>query len=88
MNEEKKLRLGEKFSINDIELNELEYGEKYKYLGQDENIGYDNILNKNRVLKEYFRRVRKIWSSELFSNNKTIAHNIFHPHNYSNNRYP
>ena len=28
-------------------------------------------------MKEYFRRVRKIWSSELFSNNKTIAHNIF-----------
>ena len=73
----KKTTLGEKFSINDIEHNELEYGEKYKYLDQDENIGYDNIPNKNRVLKEYFRRVRKIWSSELFSNNKTIAHNIF-----------
>ena len=59
------------------ELNELEYGEKYKYLGQDENIGYDNILNKTKVLKEHFIRVRKIWSSVLFSNNKTIAHNIF-----------
>ena len=55
----------------------MEYGEKYTYLGQDVNIGYDNILNKNRVLKEYFRRVRKIWSSELFSNNKTIVDNIF-----------
>ena len=72
-----KTTLSEKFSINDIEFNEFEYGEKYKYLGQDENIGYDNILNKNRVLKEYLRRVRKIWSSKLFSNNKTIAHNIF-----------
>ena len=28
-------------------------------------------------MKEYLRWVRKIWSSELFSNNKTIAHNIF-----------
>ena len=41
-----KTTLGENFSTNDIELNELEYGEKYKYLGQDENIGYGNILNK------------------------------------------
>ena len=28
----KKTTLGEKFSIDDIELNELEYGEKYKFL--------------------------------------------------------
>ena len=69
--------LGEKFGINDIELNEVKCGEKYKYLGQDENIVYGNVLNKRRVFNEYFRRIRKIWSSELFSNNKTISHNIF-----------
>ena len=73
----KRNTLGEKFGINDIELNEVECVEKYKHLGQDENIVYDNVLNKGRVLHEYFRRIRKIWSSELFSNNKTIAHNIF-----------
>ena len=55
----------------------MENGDQYKYLGQDESIGYDDELNKDRVRKEYFRRIRKIWSSELFSNNKTIAHNIF-----------
>ena len=69
--------LGEKFTINDVELNELVAGEKYKYLGQDEDISYDNTINKERVTREYFKRVRKIWSSELFSQNKTIAHNIF-----------
>ena len=73
----KNVSLGEKFGINGIELNELECGEKYKYLGQDEGIGYDNVLNKDRVMKEYYRRIRKIWTSELYSQNKTIAHNIF-----------
>ena len=56
---------------------ELEDGEQYKYLGQDECVGYDNTLNKDRVLKEYFRRIRKIWNSELYANNKVIAHNTF-----------
>ena len=44
----KKVSLGNNFRINDIELNELERGKKYKYLGQDEDIGYDNVLNKDR----------------------------------------
>jgi hypothetical protein len=72
-----KVSLGEKHTLNGIELNELDNGDQYKYLGQDESIGYDDVLNKDRVTKEYFRRVRKIWSSELFSNNKATAHNIF-----------
>ena len=49
----------------------------YKYLGQDENITY-NVLNKQRVMKEYMKRIHKIWSSELYSNNKVIAHNVYH----------
>ena len=73
----KRVSLGKNFGINDMDLNELECGEKYKYLGQDENVGYESALNKERVTKEYYRRVRKIWMSELYSNNKTIAHNIF-----------
>ena len=73
----KKESLGEKFSIEEMELNELEDGEPYKYLGQDECVGYDNALNKDRVLKEYFRRIRKIWNSELYANHKVIAHNTF-----------
>ena len=73
----RKRSLGEKFSVKEMELNELEDGEQYKYLGQDESVGYDNTLNKERVLKEYFRRIRKIWKSELYAGNKTVAHNTF-----------
>ena len=72
-----KVSLGETFGINDVKLNELGCDEKYKYLGQDGDIAYDNEINKDRVTKEYFRRVRKIWESELLSHNKTIAHNTF-----------
>ena len=28
-------------------------------------------------MKEYMKRIRKFWSSELYSNNKVIAHNMF-----------
>ena len=63
--------------MNGLELNELEIGESYKYLGQDEDISYKGELNKERVTKEYFRRVRKIWKSELYSRNKVMAHNTF-----------
>ena len=69
--------LKEKIFMNGLELNELEDGDSYKYLGQDENIQYDGKLNKERVVAEYFRRVRKIWNSELYSKNKVLAHNIF-----------
>ena len=34
-------------------------------------------LNQERVTNEYKRRVRKIWSSDLYSNNKITAHNTF-----------
>ena len=73
----KKASLGENFSINDVELKELENGEQYKYQGQDECVGYNEELNKDKETKEYYKRVRKIWSSELYENNKVIAHNIF-----------
>ena len=58
-------------------LNELEDGDSYKYLGTDENIRYQGKLNKETVTSEYFRRVRKIWNSELYSKNKVLAHNTF-----------
>ena len=48
-----------------------------KYLGQDEDIGFNDTLNKDRVTKEYFQRVRKMWSSELYANNKVTSHSIF-----------
>ena len=38
----KQVSLGRKFSINNIELNQLENGDCYKYLGQDEDIRFNN----------------------------------------------
>ena len=38
---------------------------------------YDGPLNKERITKEYLKRIKKIWSSELNSLNKVIAHNTF-----------
>ena len=46
-------------------------------MGQGEDIGLNDILNKARVIKEYFLRVRKIWSYELYARNKVTSHNIF-----------
>ena len=63
--------------MNGLELSELEDGDSYKYLGMDEDIQYQGKLNKDKVAKEYYRRVRKIWSSELYSKNKTHAYNSF-----------
>ena len=62
--------------MNDIVIQPVE-GDTYKYLGQDENINFDSPINKKRVTKEYFTRVRKIWASELSAYNKVIAHNSF-----------
>ena len=47
----KQLSLGRKFSIKNIELNHLENGDCYKYFGQDEDIRFNETLNKERVTK-------------------------------------
>ena len=44
---------GESIKTNGFVLNELEFSESYKYLGQDEDISYKGELNKERVVKEY-----------------------------------
>ena len=69
--------LTETITMNGLELNKLEEGDSYKYLGQDENIRYEGSLNKERIATEYYRRVRKIWNSELDGKNKVTAHNTF-----------
>ena len=74
---EKKKSLGVSLRLNDLQIGELENGECYKYLGQDEDIGFDNELNKERVTAEYRKRVKKIWNSQLYSPNKVLSHNIF-----------
>ena len=53
--------LGDTIDINGLHLKELEEGNTYKYLGQDEAVGFASPLNKEKVTKEYYRRVRKIW---------------------------
>ena len=45
--------------MNGVTTHEMEEGEPYRYLGQDETIGYFGKLNKNRVRSEYFGRVKK-----------------------------
>ena len=69
--------LGTKLTTIKIDIREPESEETYKYHRQDEDIGFKGELNKQQVMKEYLKRVRKIWYSELYSQNKVGAHNIF-----------
>ena len=73
----KRKTLGDTIDINGLHLEELEEGDTYKYLGQDEAVGLSSPLNKDKVTKEYYRRVRKIWESELYAKHKIMAHNMF-----------
>ena len=63
--------------MNGLKIQPIKDGESYKYLGQDENLSYDGPVNKERVCKEYLKRVKKIWSSELSAYNKYVSHNAF-----------
>ena len=51
---------GKAIIMNGVTIKGLEEGESYRYLGQDESIGHEGSLNKERVGKEYYRRVRQI----------------------------
>ena len=63
--------------VNRLEIQEIKDGDIYKYLGVDESVGIDDPLNKQRIIKEYKSRVKKIWNSELNGHNNSIAHNAF-----------
>ena len=65
----KKKSLGVNLCLNDFKISELENGKCYKYLGQDEDIEFDNVLNKERVTAEYLKRAKKIWNSQLYARN-------------------
>ena len=45
--------LGKFLTLDETKLAELTEGKCYKYLGQDENIGYNDVLNKERVIKNH-----------------------------------
>ena len=46
--------------INGLKIQENQAGDNYRYLGIDESGGIDGPLNKQRVIKEYKSRVKKI----------------------------
>ena len=48
-----KSEIGEPIKVNNLTITEIEEGDHYKYLGIDESDGYDEPLNKQRVIKEY-----------------------------------
>ena len=67
----------EDLKINNLNIKPIKDSDTYKYLDIDENISYVGTVNKERVMKEYLTRVKKIWQSELSSFNKVIAYNTF-----------
>ena len=60
-------------TVNNLTLQEIEDGDHYRYLGMEESVGIDGILNKSKAIKEYKTRIRRIWSSEFNAANKSIA---------------
>ena len=69
--------IGHPIQINGVKIQELAKEKTYKYLGLDESTSYDTELNKEKISKEYIRRIRKIWSSQLNGFNKIQATNSF-----------
>lgn len=49
----------------------------YRYFGIDKNIRYVGAINKQKIVKENYHRIKKIWNSDLSSLNKVIAHKTF-----------
>ena len=55
------------------EIQELEQGKTYKYLGVEESEGIQHQQMKERLKQEYRRRLRMIMKSELNARNKITA---------------
>ena len=60
---------------DDTEVQELDQEEVYKYLGVDENDGIQHSKMKEKIRKEYNRRVRLILRTELNGRKKVEAIN-------------
>jgi hypothetical protein len=52
------------------EIQELEQGKTYKYLGTEESDGIQHLQMKEKLKKEYTRRLRMILKSELNAKNR------------------
>ena len=63
--------------VNNLKIKEIEEQDQYKYFSINESVGILGPLNKERVIKEYKSRVKKIWNSELNGLNNSRAHNAF-----------
>ena len=74
---EKRKEIGSPLGVDHLTVEEIKEGDNYKYLGIDESVGFDGSLNKERIIREYERRVNRIWRSELNAKNKSIAPNSF-----------
>ena len=58
-------------------INEISRGDSYRYLGIDQVFGPRSRETKDRVVKEYLRRVHLVWSSPLPAGEKVRAHNAW-----------
>ena len=68
----KRKEVNEPLYMNGLAIKGVAEGDHYTYLGADESVGIDLPLNKERVTKEYKRRVKKVWNSELNGSNKLL----------------
>ena len=68
-----KIGKGEPIRIGGLTIKEIENGDSYRYLGIDEPVGAPVPLNKEKVTKEYRKRLRKIWNSELNGQIKSLC---------------
>lgn len=59
----------------ELEIRNFDPEETYKYLGLEEGDGIDNKSMKNKLRKEYYRRIRKVLDTELCAKNKIKAIN-------------
>ena len=59
----------------DTIIRELDPGESYKYLGVHECNGINHSAMKEKVRKEYYRRIRLVLKTELNSKNCIVAIN-------------
>ena len=55
----------------------MEVGDAYKYLGIEENAELDHSRMKEKIKKEYLKRVRKILSTKLYGGSKIRAINTY-----------
>ena len=62
--------------LNDLTINPKKTDERYKCLGQDENISYVGPINKDSY-ERICKQNEKIWMSQLSACNKHIAHPAF-----------